>query len=94
MFKLVGSFSVDIVQSDSFLCKPTDEHNRAAFACELTLSRFATIIVNVSVLFEYLPVVWVAYKESPEVAMQYIGTSPVNYSAAIEAWKREGLLFS
>ena len=54
-------FSFDIVQSDSFLCQPTDEHNHEAFACELTCLRLATIIVNVSVTFENLPAVWITY---------------------------------
>ena len=56
-------FSFDIAQTDSFLCQPADEHNREAFACELTLSRLAKIIVrvNVSVTFENLLVVWMAY---------------------------------
>ena len=54
-------FSFDIVQSDSFLCWPTDKHNREAFACKLTSSQLASIIVNVSVTFENLPVVWIGY---------------------------------
>ena len=41
--KHVGSF---LSISYSFLCQPTTEHNREAFACELTHSRLATIIVK------------------------------------------------
>ena len=40
----------------------TDKHNREAFAYELTQLWLATIIVNVSVTFENLPVAWKAYK--------------------------------
>ena len=54
-FKACRVFSIDILQSDSFLCWPTDVHNREAFACELTHSRLATIIVNVSGTFEFCP---------------------------------------
>ena len=63
-------FSFDIVQSNSFLCQPADEHNREAFVCESDHSRLATIIVNVPVAVENLPVVWMAYKrlhKSPKV---------------------------
>ena len=50
-------FSFDFVQSDSFLCQPTDEHNRETFACESDHSRLATIILDVPVAVENLPVV-------------------------------------
>ena len=62
IFKARRVFSFDIVQSDSFLCQPTDEHNRDAIACESDQSRLATIIVDVPVAVENLPVVWMAYK--------------------------------
>ena len=61
IFKARRVFSFDIVQSDSFLCQPADEHNREAFACESDHSRLATIIVDVPVAVENLPVVWMAY---------------------------------
>ena len=62
IFKARRVFSFNIVQSDSFLCQPTDEHNREAFACESDHSRLATIIVDVPLAVENLPVVWMAYK--------------------------------
>ena len=46
IFKARWVFSFAVVQSDPILCWPTDEHNRKVFACELTHSRLATIIVN------------------------------------------------
>ena len=61
IFKARWVFSFDIVQSDSFLYQPADEDGCEALACELTYSRLDTIIVNVSVTFENLPVVWMAY---------------------------------
>ena len=61
IFKARRVFSFDFVQSDSFLCQPTDEHNRETFACESDHSRLATIIVDVPVSVESLPVVWMAY---------------------------------
>ena len=61
IFKARRVFLINIVQSDSFLCQQIDEHKREAVACELTHSRLVTIIVNVSVTFEILPVVWIAY---------------------------------
>ena len=36
-----------------------DEHNRGEFLYESTHSRMVTIIKNVSVTFENLPVVWI-----------------------------------
>ena len=62
----VSVFSFDFVQSDSFLCQPTDEHNRETFACESDHSRLATIIMDVPVAVENLPVVWIAYKSGLE----------------------------
>ena len=62
IFKARRVFSFDIVQSDSFLCQPNDEQNREAFVCESDHSRLATIIVDVPVAIENLPVVWMAYK--------------------------------
>ena len=63
-FKARRVYSFDFVQSDSFLCQPTDEHNRETFACESDHSRLATIIVDVPMAVENLPVVWMAYKET------------------------------
>ena len=63
IFKARRVFSFDIVQSDSFLCQPVDEHNREAFACESDHSRLATIILTVLAVLavKNLPVVWMAY---------------------------------
>ena len=61
IFKARRVFLINIVQSDSFLCQQIDEHKREAFSCELTHSRLVTIIANVSMTFEILPVVWIAY---------------------------------
>ena len=57
-------FAFDFVQSDLFLCQPTNEYNRETFVCESDHSRLATIIVDVPVAVENLPVVWMAYKLS------------------------------
>ena len=62
IFKARRVFSLDFVQCDSLLYQPTDEHNRERFACESDHSRLATIIVDVAVSVESLPVVWIAYK--------------------------------
>ena len=40
LLKRVGIFSFDFVQSDSFLCRPTDEHNRETFAWKKPYRRF------------------------------------------------------
>ena len=56
-FKARRVFSFVFVQSDSFLCQPTDEHNRETFACESDHSRLATIILDVPVAVENLIVV-------------------------------------
>ena len=61
IFKARRVFSFDFVQNGSFLCQPADKHDCEVFAYELTHSRLAMIIVNVSVTFENLPVVWIAY---------------------------------
>ena len=61
IFKARLVFSFGFVQSDSFLCQPTDEHTRETFACESDHSRLATIIVDVPASVENLPVVWIAY---------------------------------
>ena len=64
IFKARRVFSFDIVQSDSFPCQPADKHNREAFACESDHSRLATIIVDVPLAVENLPVVWMAYNQN------------------------------
>ena len=61
VFKARRVFSFDIVQVTHFYVRPTDEHNREAFACESDHSRLATIIVDVPVDVENLPVVRMAY---------------------------------
>ena len=61
IFKARRVFSFDFVQSDSFLCQPTDEHNRETFVCESDHSWLAAIIVDVPVAVKNLPVVWMAY---------------------------------
>ena len=68
-FKARRVFSFDFVQSDSFLCQPTDEHNRETFACESDHSRLATIILDVPVAVENLPVVWIAYNCRPPLIL-------------------------
>ena len=57
IFKARRVFYFDFVQNGSFLCQPTDDQNRETFACESDHSRLATIIVDVPVSVENLPVV-------------------------------------
>ena len=72
IFKARRVFSFDFVQSDSFLCQPTDEHNRETFECESDHSRLATIIVDVPVSVENLPVVWIAYNQAANVDLPVV----------------------
>ena len=78
-FKARRVFSFDFVQSDSFLCQPTDEHNRERFACESDHSRLATIILDVPVAVENLPVVWIAYYASEQLQWHIWPTFPLNF---------------
>ena len=88
IFTARRAFSFDIVQSNSFLCQPADEHNREAFVCESDHSRLATIIVNVPVAVENLPVVWMAYKrlhKSPKVTANRNGLG--NQRFTMNVWR-------
>ena len=88
IFKARRVSSFDIVHGDSFLCQPTGKHNREAFACELTHSRLATIIVNVSATLENLPVVWMAYWRPGLIVMPGEGRSSRNSGETkVRTWK-------
>ena len=94
-FKARRVFSSDFVQSDSFLCQPTDEHNRETFACESNHSRLATIILDVPVAVKSLPVVWIAYKgETFVTTIYFLVLNIVLSKSTIELLSKSALLIA
>ena len=86
IFKARRVFSFDIVQCDSFLRQPADEQNREAFACESDRIQLATIIVDVPVAVENLPVVWMA-NEKRSAWTCWVSGVKFNHGSTSSRWR-------
>ena len=73
IFKARRVLSFDIVQSDSILCQPADEHNREAFACELTQETLPAeaALQGIQVNHKLLPK-WTYRRKRAEIARKLI----------------------